>query len=104
MKGNPVRTMALATLITGAVATFVPAAVIAAVLGVLSIALGVGVHELVTPVTTATTQVVEAATDAATQAVQSLGVTTVGVVGEVTEAGRDVITTTVHDVVGALGG
>lgn len=63
----------------------------------------VGLHTLVTPVATAATNIVTAATQAATQVTQSLDQSVVGTVGEITTPAAQIITSTVHDVTGALG-
>lgn len=99
---NPVRTMAVVTALLAAAAPYLPAALIAGLTGVLAAVLGVGVHSVVTPVTTMVENVTTAATDAATKTVEQLGSTTVGVVGKVTDTAKDVILTTVDDVVSKL--
>lgn len=75
---------------------------VAALVGVAGVF--VGVHAVVTPVTTAAQNMTTAATQAATQTVQSLDQTIAGTVGEVTPAAQAIITSTVHDVVGAITG
>jgi hypothetical protein len=96
--------MSLVTAILAAMAPFLPSVITAGVAGVISATLGIGVHEIVTPVTTMVEKVTEAATEATTKTVEALGVTTVGTVGEVTTAAQNIITSTVHDVVGVLKG
>jgi hypothetical protein len=63
----------------------------------------VGLHAIVTPVSVAATQTVQAATTAATEVVKSLDETVVGSVGEVLPAAQQIVTSTVKEVVGALG-
>lgn len=99
---NPVRTMAVITALLAAAAPYLPATLIAGLTGVLAAVLGVGVHSVVTPVTTMVENVTTAATNAATQTVEALGKTTVGTVGEVTDAAKDIILTTVDKVVGGI--
>lgn len=88
--------------------------VIGAVLGLfiknpqLVVALGslagvfLGVRSVVTPVTTAATQVTQAATQAATQVAGDLTEATAGAVGEITTAGEGIVNNTVDRVVGGL--
>ena len=76
-------------------------ALVAGLVGVAATFLGV--RSVVVPVTTAATNITTAATQAATATVQSLDSTIVGTVGEVTAPAQAIITSTVHDVVGALG-
>lgn len=99
---NPVRTMALITAVLGAVSPFIPVVVTSAIMGIVAALLGVGVHGIVTPVTTMVEKVTESATDAATMTVSKLTDATVGVTGQVTAAAQGIITSTVHDVVGLL--
>lgn len=73
---------------------------VAALVGVT--ALFLGLHQVVTPVTTMVENVTQAATDAATQTASQLSSTTVGVVGKVTDTAKDVILKTVDSVVGSL--
>jgi len=67
----------------------------------------VGLHTLVTPVTTAATNITTAATQAATETatavVKSLDETVVGTVGVITPAAQQIVQSTVKEVVGALG-
>ena len=88
---NPVRAMALATALTAAAAPVVPVAVITAVNGIIAALLGLGVHQAVTPVATATQRATTAAYRAATEVAAQIGEASAGLVGDVTDEARAII-------------
>ena len=101
IKKEPALVGALATLCTVVLGFFIHnPQLVAAMVGVFVAFLGV--RQVVVPVTTAATQITQSATQAATQVVQNLDQTTVGTVGEVTDAATSVINNTVDQVVGGL--
>lgn len=61
-----------------------------------------GVRQVVTPITTAAENITKAATDSATLVATELGKDTVGIVGNVTKAGEDIVNNAVNQTVGNL--
>jgi hypothetical protein len=103
LRSEPALGGALLSLLGAALGVFLKnPALVASLVGVAGVFLGV--RQVVTPVATAATQISQAATQAATQTVSALGQDTVGIVGEVTQPAKDIITTTVADVTGVLSG
>lgn len=62
-------------------------------------AVGLGVREVVTPVTKAVEVATTAAAQAATQVVTEVSTMTAGVAGDVTDAGKDIVRAATQDVV-----
>lgn len=68
-------------------------------------ALFVGLHQVVTPVTTAAAKITDAATQAATQVAADLDQTIAGGIGEVTDAGQSIVNNAIDKTIGnILGG
>lgn len=88
---NPVRALAACSAVLTALAPFIPQAATTAVLGVLSAALGVGVHSVVTPAAKAAENAAQAAVSAATEVARQLDGTTAGLEGAVTVAAEQVV-------------
>lgn len=104
-KEHPTQATAIAVIVLGWFSFILPAAVIGGLGSIIGIILGVGVHSIVTPVTTAATQITEAATTAATEVTKQLDQTTVGVTGNITKAGTDIVNNVVDQTLGnILGG
>ena len=101
-KEHPTQAVAIVTIVLGWFSFIIPPAVLGGLATIVGIVLGVGVHSIVTPVTTAATQITEAATTAATETVKQLDQATVGVTGNITKAGTDVINNVVNQTVGNL--
>jgi uncharacterized protein YqgC (DUF456 family) len=101
LRSQPALAGAIASLIGVVIGIFVDNPQLAVALGGVFLAF-VGVRQVVTPVTTAATKITEAATQAATKTVEQLDETVVGTTGEVTDAARDIVTSTVREVVGGL--
>lgn len=62
-------------------------------------AVGFGVRQVVTPVTKAVEVATTAATQAATDAVEAVSATTAGAVGDLTDAGQEIVDDVTKDVV-----
>jgi hypothetical protein len=101
LQKQPALAGALLSLLGAVLGVFIhnPALVVALV-GVAGAFLGV--RSVVTPVTTAATNITQAATQAATEVTKSLDQTVVGTVGEVTGTGQAIIDSTVGRVVDGL--
>lgn len=100
---NPARVAAIATVVLSWLATAgVPAAVVGGLGTILAAGLGVGLHSVVTPVTTLVSAVNDAATGAAAAVATGLGEATAGAVGDLTLAGTTVAATAATDVAGAV--
>lgn len=101
IRGEPPLCAAIVSLVGAVFSSFIHDPQLAIALGGVFLTL-VGIRQVVTPVTTAVSNVTEAATTAATKAIESVDATTVGVVGNVTKAGTDIINNVVDQTVGQI--
>lgn len=100
---NPARVAAIATVVLSWLASAgVPATIVGGLGTILAAGLGVGLHSVVTPVTTLVSAVNDAATQSAAAVAQGLGGDAAGAVGTLTAAGTKVATTAASDVAGAV--
>lgn len=101
IKKEPALVSAAVTLLGAVLGVFIKnPALVASMITVAGFFLGV--RQVVTPVTTMTENVAKAATDAATEVTKQLSDTTVGVAGNVTKAGSEIINNVVNQTVGNL--
>lgn len=101
LKDHPTIGGALLSLLGAVLALFIHnPPMVAALVGIAAVF--AGLHNVVTPVTTMVENVTQAATDAATKTVEQLDKTTVGTITQVTDVAKDIILTTVDDVVSGL--
>jgi hypothetical protein len=103
VRDEPALSAAILSLLGAVLGFFVKnPALIASLVGVAAVF--IGVRQVVVPVSTAATQMTQAATQSATEVVKSLDSTVVGTVGEITAPAQQIVQSTVHEVVAALGG
>jgi len=101
-KEHPTQAVAIVTIVLGWFFFIIPPAVLGGLATIVGIILGVGVHSIVTPVTTATAQITEAATTAATEVTKQLDSTVVGVSWNITKAGTEIVNNVVDQTLGKI--